>query len=428
MGIPDGRALKAKADNFIKNELIVSARLSRAVQDLKNGLINFELKKSKAKTFFPIDSLDYLTQFNDSTDLRLQFIKFGPNDSTYIALARGLIKMSDSMVIDRTTFSVPSTKEDTLQAMEQTRLSLVSKGYLSKEASDSTSIAESLKGFQSDNSLKPDGVIGKNTCKALNESTYNKMERVALSMDKIRARKPYPKKYIRINIPEYKLRYFENDSIRSEHNIVVGKFENQTPELESRLRRLVVYPFWNVPYSISSREILPSVKRDVGYLAKHNYKVYKGKTEIDPTTVNWRKYNAKSFPFKVIQQPGPSNSLGIIKFDFRNEHSVYFHDTPAKGLFGTHVRAYSHGCMRTQFPVELGRKVMQYDSIPYRRNDLLADSLDSLLTVGQNYEIKLIDPIPIYIVYESVVRDREEMVIHIDIYGRDEEYLKIMNQ
>ena len=77
-----------------------------------------------------------------------------------------------------------------------------------------------------------------------------------------------------INIPEYKLRFYEQDTLRSEHNIVVGKIENATPELESNLKRIVLYPYWTVPYSISSKEILPAVKNNVSYLEKHNYKTF----------------------------------------------------------------------------------------------------------------------------------------------------------
>lgn len=437
LGIPDGRAVKVKPENFIQDELYITAALARTVNDLKYGMIDFENKAPKPKSYYRADSLDVVTQFSDTSDIRLQFIKFGPNDSTYVALAKGLIEWSDTIKIDRTKFNVPSIKEDTIAALSETRKALISKGYLNDTVRDSLQVALALQHFQHDNTLDEDGVIGKNTCRALNESTYNKMERVALVMDKIRSKKPYPTKYLRINIPEYKLRFYEDDTLRATHNIVVGKPPNTTPELTSKLRKIVVYPYWNVPYSISTKEILPAVRRSVKYLAKHNYKVYRGDRLIDPYSVNWRKYSIRSFPFKIIQDPGPKNSLGIIKFDFHNEHSVYFHDTPAKSLFSLPVRAFSHGCMRTQDPVELGKLILLKDSIsPRKFNPMRPDSLDSLLfnmpdTItfeDRHMEIKLIDPIPIFVEYETVVREGEKMIMHIDIYGRDEEYLEIMNR
>ena len=216
--------------------------------------------------------------------------------------------------------------------------------------------------------------------------------------------------------------------IRDSHNIVVGTYQNQTPELTSKLRKIVAYPYWNVPYSISSNEILPAVKYNSGYLDKHNYKIYRKGELVDPSTVNWKEIHQSSFPFKVVQDPGRSNSLGIIKFDFANAHSVYFHDTPSKALFGADVRAYSHGCMRTQHPVDLARAIIERDEKRKKYIDIALDSLDSIMDRGSNREIKLKQQIPIYIEYVTVVRKGDEMITHIDIYGRDEEYLEILRE
>lgn len=438
LGVPNGRTIQASPKNYIQEELFITASLGRIIFDLHKGMINYELKHANPKDFIAPDSLDILAQFSDTCDIRLQFLKFGPKDSLYTALAKGLIEWTDSLdYIDTNRFEVPETKVDTVRSFEETRRSLISKGFMNDSIVDSLGITAALKRFQSANLLKPDGKIGRNTCSALNESIYDKLMRIVLTMDKIRFKKPYPSKYLRINIPEYKLRYFEDDTLRSEHNIVVGKPPNTTPQLTSKLRKIVLYPYWNVPYSISTKEILPAVKRNVKYLAKNNYKVYRGKRLIDPYTVNWRKYGIRSFPFKIIQDPGPTNALGIIKFDFHNEHSVYFHDTPAKALFSLPVRAFSHGCMRTQNPVELGKMILLNDSIsPRKFNPVRPDSLDSLLfklpdTIPfeeKHLEIKLIDPVPIYIEYETGAREGEEMRLHIDIYGRDEEYLKLLEE
>jgi murein L,D-transpeptidase YcbB/YkuD len=193
------------------------------------------------------------------------------------------------------------------------------------------------------------------------------------------------------------------------------------------LNKIIAYPYWNVPYSISSEEILPAVKANPNYLARHRYTLYKNGDTIDPSTVDWKSIRQTSFPFKVVQDVGRSNSLGIIKFNFPNSHSVYFHDTPSKSLFGADVRAYSHGCMRTQNPVDLATRILERDVVGRKTNDvIIPDSLDSIMSRGKNYTIKLLDPIPVYIEYVSVARIGEQMITHIDIYGRDEEYLKIM--
>lgn len=440
IGVPNGRVIHSIPENFIQEELFITASLGRIIYDLHKGMIDYDQKQAYPKDFIAPDSLDILAQFSDTADMRIQFLKFGPKDSLYTALGLGLIEWRDSLKhIDTLRFNVPETKVDTVRSFEEARRSMISKGFMSDSITDSLGVTEVLKRFQTANFLKPDGKIGRNTCIALNESIYDKLVRVILTMDKIRfkSKTPYPQKYLRINIPEYKLRYFEDDTLRSEHNIVVGKPPNTTPQLTSKLRKIVLYPYWNVPYSISTKEILPAVKRNIGYLAKNRYKVYRGSRLIDPYTVNWKKYGIRSFPFKIIQDPGPTNALGIIKFDFHNEHSVYFHDTPAKALFSLPVRAFSHGCMRTQNPVELGKMILLNDSInPRKFNPVRPDSLDSLLfklpdTIPfeeKHLEIKLIDPVPIFIEYETGSREGEKMKLHIDIYGRDEEYLKLLEE
>ena len=426
-GLPSGRYQFIETENYIQDEINLTLSLAQVMYDLDSGIIDFDNKLKKPNCFVAPSILEEF-EFDSEINLSQQLLSKGPNDSTFFALGQGLTKLIDSLPLDTTTFNVESIKHDTLYAVKKTRVALVSKGYLADSIMDSTLIITALQEFQIDNGLKPDGVIGKYTSMALNESTYHKMERILLAMDKIRNRNQRPKKYIYINIPEYKLRFYINDSLKSEHNIVVGKLGNETPELTSKLRKIVVYPYWNIPYSISSKEILPHLKRDPGYLAKHNYKLLKNKEEVDPYSVNWSKVRQNAFRYKIRQEPGPKNSLGIVKFDFYNKHSVYFHDTPSKSLFGVDVRAYSHGCMRTQNPVDLAKAILERDEYRNKLNEMTIDSLDTLFARGENYELKLLDPVPIYIEYLSVTRVSNNMQMYLDIYGRDEEYIKIMRE
>lgn len=428
LGIPKNRIKYGATENFIQDELWLTVVASQTINDLQNGIIDYEEKKKKKVNFVSAEQLDQLLIFDDSTDIRQQFMKYGPMGANYKVICRGLIEFTDKYPMDTSTFDVRSIKYDTTMAIKKAQVALVSKGYLKKGIKDSLGVTEALTVFQEHNGLNPDGVIGKYTSQALNESTLRKVERVILALDKIRSQRKYPEKYIRINIPEYKLRFIVNNTVQSDHNIVVGKYENQTPELESNLRKIVVYPYWNVPYSISSKEILPALKRNSGYLALHDYKLLQKDEEVDPLTVDWKSIRQNAFPYRIQQQPGPRNSLGIIKFYFYNEHSVYFHDTPSKGLFGADVRAYSHGCMRTQNPIALAKAILDFDSTPYRRNNVISDTLDSLLARSTNIEVGLIERVPIYIDYVTVARVDQRMVTYLDIYGRDEEYLKIMRE
>lgn len=428
LGVPANRHPYPKTNNFVQEELANTVRFAQVVNDLKKGVIDFESKKKKPVSTIPAADLPALIAFDETTDLRPQFLNYSVQDSNYTVLGKGLIHLMDTYPMDTSTFKVRSIKIDTAASIKLATQALISKGYLQTD-SDTAAMFAALKEFQIQNGLKPDGVIGKYTSKALNESTVHRRDRIILAMDKIRSHVPFPQKYIRINIPEYKLRFYINDSLKSDHNIVVGKDENQTPELTSKLNRIVAYPYWNVPYSISSKEILPAAKVNSGYFERHNYKVYRKGELVDPLTVEWKKIRQNAFPFKVVQDPGRTNSLGIIKFNFPNEHSVYFHDTPSKSLFSADVRAYSHGCMRTQNPVDLATRILERDVRGRKVNDvMIPDSLDSIMARGENYTIPLLDPIPVFIEYVTVNRVGEQMVTHIDIYGRDEEYLKIMRE
>ena len=427
LSIPLGKKYLNKTDNYIQDEINLTLSLAQIISDLKYGFIDYKNKIKKNKKIIPYDKLDSLTQFDFNVDLRPQFLKYGPNDSTYRIIGEGLIKLLDSISLDTNNFNIKSIKYDTIQTLNETKKALVLKGYISELEKDSSIFLESLVKFQKDNNLKPDGVIGQYTSIALNESVLRKVERILLAMDKIRDREIRPDKYIYINIPEYKLRYYENGKIKSEHNIIVGKVETQTPELESKLRKIVFYPFWNVPYSISSKEILPNIKRDTSYLKSRNYQLFKGNNEVNADSVDWTKIYQNSFPFKVRQKPGPTNSLGIIKFDFYNKYSVYFHDTPSKSLFKTYVRSYSHGCMRTENPIDLAKEILSNDKRGRRYNTYI-DSLDSILKRGINHEVNLLSPIPIFVEYLTVSRTKDNMTTYIDIYSRDDEYIKIMNE
>lgn len=428
IGIPEKRSHLKKTENFIQDEFNLTAALAKTVYDLQCGLIDYETKKMKPTGFIPVEEFDKLVRFNDSIDLNEQFSEFGPKDTSYQVICKGLVHFYNSFPVEHELLTIDPVNTDSIYRANTAKDILFARGYLKNRDADSITFISALKFFQEDNALKSDAKIGKYTIRALNESNKHKIYRIILALDKIRSHEPYPAKSIRINIPEYKLRLYINDSLKSENRIIVGTEENQTPELQAELRQIVANPTWSVPYSIASKEILPILKRSPGYLSRNNMKLFRKDVEINPYNVSWRRIGKNSFPYKIIQQPGPGNSLGILKFNFTNKYDVYFHDTPAKGLFGTDVRSYSHGCMRTQNPVDLAKIILQKDTLFRKSNVPLADSLDSIIQAGNNRIINLVERIPIYVEYRTVVREKEKMVVHLDIYGRDEEYVKIMTE
>lgn len=427
-GIPDVRysSFKWKKTSFLQDEIMITTTLAYLANDIKNGFFRSDTLLLKPLDLISLDELAKITLFDsDTLTIEQQIVAIGPTDTNYRQLADGLLDYCTNYPVDTNTFEVESFKKDTLHAKEKTRESLFSKGYLHSKEADSITFLKALSLFQLHNGLRADGVIGTYTAKALSESTEHKLMRTALSMEKWRWKFKYPKKYIRINLPEYKLRLFIDDTLRSFNNIIVGKPETPSPELTASIRQIVVYPYWVIPQSIADKEVLPKVKQNVNYLARNDYKIFRKDVEVDPKTVNWSKYK-DHFPYKIRQEFGPKNSLGIIKFEFHNKYGVYVHDTPQRGLFGNDIRSYSHGCMRAQYPVELAKMILEKDSTRRGRNEITPLLLDSLFIVGENHRIDLVDPVPIFVEYKTVTMTEKMLVFHPDIYNRDEKYLKLL--
>ncbi|KUG08546.1 hypothetical protein ASU33_10330 [Solirubrum puertoriconensis] len=75
--------------------------------------------------------------------------------------------------------------------------------------------------------------------------------------------------------------------------------------------------------------------------------------------------SAKRFVYHIRQSAGCDNALGNVVFRFANPYAVYLHDTPAREAFRAPQRAFSHGCIRLEHP-------MQFAAYPLRREGRLA--------------------------------------------------------
>ena len=106
--------------------------------------------------------------------------------------------------------------------------------------------------------------------------------------------------------------------------------------------------------------MLPKIIENVNYLADNHLQVLheKGKP-IAPESIDWQSYSEENFPFVIRQETGTENSLGILKVDFDSPFGIYLHDSPEKALFSNSNRFYSHGCMRMEKPVEMGKWLTQ---------------------------------------------------------------------
>ncbi|MDP3642453.1 MAG: L,D-transpeptidase family protein [Bacteroidota bacterium] len=216
--------------------------------------------------------------------------------------------------------------------------------------------------------------------------------------------------YIVANIPETEVRYYRNDQLALKMKTVVGKKKNQTPVLASYITNIVSFPFWNVPFSIASKELLPKVQKDESYLERNNFEVVDAKGNvIDDSDLNWADYDEKNFPYFFRESTGPNNSLGVLKFNLQNPFSIYLHDTNSKGAFAKDYRFLSHGCVRLEKPVELADALL--------RGKIDIQELKSGKKDTESKTIKLAQKVPVFIIYMPVTVEGQKVTFLKDVYG-----------
>ena len=282
---------------------------------------------------------------------------------------------------------------------------------------DSTMFAAVQK-FQLRNGLEPDGALGKNTVNALNLSPTDLIDKASVSMERLRWLPDTLRgaEMILVNIANYQLDYLSNRDTLFSARVIVGKKYHESPIFSSAMSYIVFSPYWNLPTSIVRNEVMPAVRKNPNYLAQKNMEVvtYSGKP-VDPASVNW---SGRSIPYMVRQKPGPTNSPGLVKFMFPNEHSVYIHDTPARSLFEREDRALSHGCIRIQDPATFAGLLLKGNSswTPEKINAAMHQSHEQIVNLDRK--------IPVVLLYMTFWADSKgQGHFRQDIYDRDEEVL-----
>lgn len=221
-------------------------------------------------------------------------------------------------------------------------------------------------------------------------------------------------RYIFINIPEFMLYLVEHDSVVLESKIIVGKPENPTPTLSSRIECFITYPYWHIPRKIAVEEYLPVIQKDTSFLKRNNFDVLDGKGNVlNAYDLDWKRFSKNYFPVRLRQREGPENALGIIKFAFDNPYAVFLHDTNAKRLFSSRVRAFSHGCIRMEKAVELSHYLVTGD---FKRK---SKYVERFLNEKSRHTVELQRPIPIHIRYYTCDFRKDDLNFFTDIYQKD---------
>jgi murein L,D-transpeptidase YcbB/YkuD len=227
--------------------------------------------------------------------------------------------------------------------------------------------------------------------------------------------------FVAINIPMFRLWARDpaaGDGARMSSAVVVGRaLDTQTPVLFEEMRYLVFRPYWNVPRSILVKEVLPALARDASWLRRNDMEIVRGAGDdalvvaLDAASLAGLRQGS----LRVRQRPGPRNSLGLVKFIFPNDASVYLHGTPATALFGRARRDFSHGCVRVEDPVGLAQWVLRGQPQWTRAR------IEAAMAGPASLRVDLQRPLPVILFYVTATVIPDDGALHFadDIYGHD---------
>ena len=282
--------------------------------------------------------------------------------------------------------------------------------------------AAAIKAYQSRHGISPDGKLGSVTVRSLNVPMSTRVQQLSDALERWRwLPEPYLHPRLMVNLPEFVLRGYTPD-----HNLdftmrtVVGavKDDHETPVFTHMMKYLIFRPFWNVPISIIKKELVPHVAANPRYLEEKNYEVLgRSGKPVNEVTASGLDHGG----YLVREKPGPTNSLGLVKFMFPNQFDIYLHSTPAVGLFSRQRRDFSHGCVRVQHPDQLAVWVL--DGQKDKGDDWDLEHVNAAMNSGEdNQQISLKTQLPIVIFYLTAHVDQDGKVDFFDdIYHYDQD-------
>ncbi|ABC91162.1 hypothetical conserved protein [Rhizobium etli CFN 42] len=274
----------------------------------------------------------------------------------------------------------------------------------------SPDIVSLVEDFQKEHGLKPDGVIGQATVRAMTggDTNTSKIDKLVVAMEQVRwLPEDLGSRYVMINQPAYMAYYHNDGKEQLSMRVVVGGKNNQTYFFNDEIETVEFNPFWGVPQSIIINEMLPKLRSDPNYLDQLGYEVEVNGHAVASSSVDWYGSTAN---VSVRQPPSSDNALGELKILFPNSHAIYMHDTPSKSFFKRDMRALSHGCVRLANPRAMAAAVL----------GTTADDVARQIASGQNHAVKVPQKIPVYVSYFTAWPNKDGVVEYFDdVYGRD---------
>ncbi len=431
-GLPAGRydskALEAKISEARTQADLgrLDVELSRVflnyARDIQTGVLNPSDVVEDIKRRVPHrDRGSILDAFSKSTPTA--FIRtLPPQSEEYARLLKA--KFDLERIVAAGDWGVPVYSDVTLRpgdssdAVIALRNRLIRMGYMERSSSRvyDAALQEAVQRFQLDHGLNTDGIAGQGTLGEVNVSAAGRLRALIVAMERERwNNQPLGDRHIWVNLTDFTAKIVDHGEVTFMTRSVVGANvdDQRSPEFSDRMEYMVLNPGWYVPRSIIVNEYLPLLQQDP--LAVDNLEITREDGSIvERLGMDFSAFDETSFPFGMREPPSQGNALGEVKFMFPNPYNIYLHDTPARSLFAKEVRAFSHGCIRLNDPLDFAYALLAKQVTDPARY------YASMKALGDEIEVRLAEPVPVHIDYRTAFTTAAGGIeFRRDIYGRD---------
>jgi murein L,D-transpeptidase YcbB/YkuD len=425
-------ALRATGEDTTDRELLYTDSLVRLAYSLHFGKLDprrLDPQWNFARTLDGIDPPSALEAMLAAPSLGKALYAYAPQMPEYRALRgalaryRALRAAGGWQPLPAGPTLRPGSRGEQVAAL-RARLALT--GDLSSTAAAEpdlydAALEEAVMRFQRRHGLEPDGLTGHYTRAALDLGVQARLDQIRVNLERLRwVAQDLKGDYLLVDIAGFRARLVLDGKTAWSSRVVVGRPYRSTPVFRATMRYIVLNPTWTVPPTILAEDIVPKVAQDPGFLARDHMRVLDlDGREVDPATVDWKRYLGSTPPYQIVQAPGDDNPLGRLKFMFPNAHDVYLHDTPAHGLFLKSKRAFSSGCIRVEHPLALALTLLDDHA---RWNE---QTLREAIASGETRSVFVRRQVPVMLLYwTAVAADDGTVEFHPDLYERDAAVLK----
>ena len=424
----------AKAEDVVKLDIALTASYLSYSWHLYNGMVNPEqIEKGWRKANENTEIAQYLA--GKTLQQSLEMIE--PDNSEYNQLRQKLetyISIANEggwpMLSDTISLRPGDYDESVYDLRDRLSYSGDLKSGLSRVRGSAVyddKLVEAVKSFQKRHGLKDDGLVNKETIEALNVPVEYRVAQIKINLERLRwMPRQMEDKYLIVDVPEFKLKIFRKNKITDEMRVIVGRLNNATPMINSRIEYLIMSPTWTVPNQVFNKDLLPRVKEDPDFLEKSGYKLYASadginETLIDSHSLKWDEMKVIQNTYKVIHTPAPSdNKKGGIKFVIPNGENLYLCDAPTPALFDFSFRTFNYTSISVEEPKKLARYI-----INEKGWDL--ESIEESMTLEEPIKVVPQNQLPIFVTYmTSVVNENGNVIFCKDVYENDAKQAVLM--